>query len=396
LGNGLIIGSIKKDKKLVKNKILGIDASTLGSGGAKRHLLEILKNFNPNYYNISSIKIWGNEKLLNSIPHYNWLQKESPLYLNKNYLYRLFWQIFLKEKTFKNSNIDILFSPFGTYTGNFKPYVSMSRNMLIFDKNERNRFHFFSLMRFKLHLLYYIQKKCFKNSNGIIFISNYAQKTISNLIDIKNVRQVIINHGVSNVFQLPPRLNKQEKEKPHKFLYISSIWPYKHHLNVVKAVCNLHKLGYSVELDIVGSPDHYRSSVKLINELNKEHNRDFIFWYKNVGLEAVESFYKNADSFIFASTCENMPNILIEAMASGLPISCSNFYPMPEFIEDAAVYFDPTDTSSIEKALLLILNNKQLRNEISKKSYNLSQNFTWKKCTDHTFNFINTIINNHE
>jgi len=283
---------------LVKNKIIGIDASTLGSGGAKRHLLEILKNFNPDYFNTLSVKIWGNENLLNLIPNYNWLQKESPLYLNKNYLYRLFWQIFLKEKVFKYSNIDILFSPFGTYIGNFKPYVSMSRNMLIFEKKEKSRFRFFSFMRFKLNLLYYIQKKSFKNSNGIIFISNYAQKTIGNLIDIKNVKQIIINHGVSNVFQLPPRFNQHEKEKPHKFLYISSIWPYKHHLNVVKAVSNLYRLGYNVELDIVGSPDHYRTSINLFKEINNKHNRDFIFWHKNIGLEEVESFYKNADSFI--------------------------------------------------------------------------------------------------
>lgn len=381
---------------MIKNKIIGIDASTLGSGGAKRHLLEILKNFNPDYFNTLSVKIWGNENLLNLIPNYNWLQKESPLYLNKNYLYRLFWQIFLKEKVFKYSKIDILFSPFGTYTGNFKPYVSMSRNMLIFEKKEKRRFRFFSFMRFKLNLLYYIQKKSFKNSNGIIFISNYAQKTIGNLIDIKNVKQIIINHGVSNVFQCPPRLYKQEKEKPHKFLYISSIWPYKHHLNVVKAVRNLHNLGYSVELDIVGSPDHYETSVELFNEIKKDNNRDFIFWYKKVSLDEVESFYKNADSFIFASTCENMPNILIEAMASGLPISCSKYNPMPEFIEDAAIYFDPTEISSIENALILLLTNNKLRNQISNKSYILSQNYNWKKCTDQTFNFINTIINNYE
>ena len=381
---------------MIKNKIIGIDASTLGSGGAKRHLLEILKNFNPDYFNTLSVKIWGNENLLNLIPNYNWLQKESPLYLNKNYLYRLFWQIFLKEKVFKYSKIDILFSPFGTYTGNFKPYVSMSRNMLIFEKKEKSRFPFFSFMRFKLNLLYYIQKKSFKNSNGIIFISNYAQKTISNLIDIKNVKQIIINHGVSNVFQCPPRLYKKERENPHKFLYISSIWPYKHHLNVVKAVRNLHKLGYSVELDIVGSPDYYETSVELFNELKKDNNPDFIFWHKKVSLDEVESFYKNADSFIFASTCENMPNILIEAMASGLPISCSKYYPMPEFIEDAAIYFDPTETTSIENALLLLLTNNELRNLISNKSYILSQNYNWKKCTDQTFNFINTIMNNYE
>lgn len=378
------------------NKIIGIDASTLGSGGAKRHLIELLKNLEPSDFNISLVKIYGGVKLLNSIPNYKWLKKESHLLLDKNIFCRIFWQLFLKEKTFKNSGINILFSPFGTYTGNFKPYVSMSRNMLIFDKNEINRFPFFSLMRLKLYILFFIQKKSFKNSSGIIFISNYAKNIISNIIDINNVKQVIINHGVSNIFHSPPRLNNQENERPYKFLYISSIWPYKHHLNVVKAICNLHKLGYSVELDIVGSPDHYRTAENLKNELNKKNLRSFIHWHQNIGLDEVELFYKNADGFIFASTCENMPNILIEAMASGLPISCSNYFPMPEFIEDAAIYFNPTDLLSIQNALLILLKDTKLSNDISQKSYNLSKKYTWKKCANETFTFINKIVNNHE
>ena len=38
-----------------------------------------------------------------------------------------------------------------------------------------------------------------------------------------------------------------------------------------------------------------------------------------------KNYYHDADAFLFASSCENMPNILLEAMISGLPIisSCS-------------------------------------------------------------------------
>ena len=42
-----------------------------------------------------------------------------------------------------------------------------------------------------------------------------------------------------------------------------------------------------------------------------------------------------ADLFVFASSCENLPNIVIEAMAAGLPIASSRRPPMPEVLEDA-------------------------------------------------------------
>ena len=47
-----------------------------------------------------------------------------------------------------------------------------------------------------------------------------------------------------------------------------------------------------------------------------------------------------------------MPNILIEAMSSGLPILCSNYSPMSEFLKDGGEYFNPTSVESTEKSIL--------------------------------------------
>ena len=44
-------------------------------------------------------------------------------------------------------------------------------------------------------------------------------------------------------------------------------------------------------------------------------------------------FLSNCDLFIFGSSCENMPNTLVEGMASGLPILSSNRGPMPEILK---------------------------------------------------------------
>ena len=61
--------------------------------------------------------------------------------------------------------------------------------------------------------------------------------------------------------------------------------------------------------------------------------------------------YSEHDGIIFASTCENMPNILIESMGCGKPIACSKKLPMPQFLKEGGFYFDALSLNSIISCL---------------------------------------------
>ena len=377
--------------------ILGIDCSASPSGGGRRHLQELFSNFDVKKHRFKKIKLWASQVYLDSLPEYPWLIKMTHPFLDGNVIYKFIWRFFIRDKSI-NNQVDLLFSPFGTYTGKIKPYVSMSRNMLIFDKIERNRF-FISLTWLKLFTLYLIQKKSFKNADGIIYISDYARNYISKIIDLNNISSVIINHGVSKTFDLKPReqfpIERYSKEKPYRILFLSSIWVYKHPLKLLKAIEILYKKGYPIHLNIVGDNAQKKIGDALEAEiliLSRQYS-NFVTWYKDVKLGEVQKHYLNNDMFIFTSTCENMPNILIEAMASGLPICCSSFPPMPEFLEDAGVYIDPLNINQIASTIEKLLLSPQLRTSISEKSYLQSNKFSWDKCADETFNFLYTIAN---
>lgn len=377
--------------------IVGIDCSATPSGGGRRHLNELLINFDANMHQFTAIKLWGDDIFLKSLPSYPWLIKKSHKYLNSNFFYKLIWRTYIRDRSLKNE-IDILFSPFGTYIGNIKPYVSMSRNMLIFDNKERNRF-FISKMWLKLNLLFFIQKKSFQKSNGIIFISEYAKTTISSSINIKKIPNVVINHGVSKNFDFAPRnqlsIGNYSKTNPFKILFLSSIWVYKHPINLLRAFEILLDKGYPIHLNIVGDNAQKKTGNALEKHINflKKKKINNISWFKSVSLEDVRKYYIESDMFVFTSTCENMPNILIEAMATGLPIACSKYPPMPEFLKDAGVYFDPLNVNEIVIAIEKLILDSNLRAIISQKSYKLSSNFSWKNCADSTFNFLYTIAN---
>jgi glycosyltransferase involved in cell wall biosynthesis len=376
--------------------ILGIDASTQGSGGGRRHMIELLSAFSKKKHGFNQVKIWGVQQLLDQLPNETWLIKHTHPYLNKGFFLRTYWQLFIREKAFIGQ-FDVLFSPFGTYTGKIKPYITMSRNMLIFDKKERQRFGF-SLSRLKFKLLFYTQKKSFENSQGIIFISKFASKEIKQQLNLSKISTRIIHHGISNDFNSKPKEQKDISEynldKPFRLLYVSTIWVYKHPWNVAEAVSNLRKKGYPITLDIIGSSEQGKSGKKLKKTLEfLDFQNQFIYWHKDINLNNISKHYHSANAFIFASTCENMPNILLEAMSSGLPIACSSYGPMPEFLKEGGLYFDPLSVSNIEIILEQLLIDSSKRKQIADLAYMESKDYNWQKCADETFSFLSKFIN---
>lgn len=370
-----------------------IDSSNNTSDGGKRYLLELINNFNPNISKIKKIIIWGSEHFLDLFPEKPFLEKCSHPLLNKGLLHKIIWNFYYKEKNLK-TRCDILLVPYGNYLGNIKPYVCVSQNMLYYEKNERSRFGF-SYIRFKLYLSSLIQNKSIKNSSGVIFLSNYAKNKISSSIDIKHIPNNVINFGISSDFKNKPKIQKPIEtysfENSFNLLYVSTIFPYKHHCKVVKAVSSLRKKGYAINIKFIGSGD--KSSVSKLERCIDIHdpNNSFIHWEKNVSITNIKNYYHDADAFLFASSCENMPNILLEAMISGLPIISSCFQPMKEFLLNDAFYFDPTSKSDIQIQLEKFLNDFKKRQSISDNNFINVQKYDWEKCSNNTFQFLEHI-----
>jgi glycosyltransferase involved in cell wall biosynthesis len=61
--------------------------------------------------------------------------------------------------------------------------------------------------------------------------------------------------------------------------------------------------------------------------------------------------YERARAFIYPSTFEGFGMPVLEAMAAGLPVACSDIPPLREVAGDSALYFDPLDESAIATAL---------------------------------------------
>lgn len=378
---------------------LGIDASNIGIGGGVTHLNEILRHIDDVdvLYGIQEIVVFSSSKVLNQLPININLSKVTFPELNKGLLQRVKFQIIGYNREIKK-RCDILFSVTGDYIGGFKPVVGMSRNMLLYERDVwREIKQPKEIIRFWLN--FKKQERCFKNASGIIFISNFAKEYANKVLSISRKEQKIIPHGLSPRFngnvRVQQAITEYNDENPFNFLYVSTVHVYKNQWRVVKSIANLRKRGYPVTLTLIGSVIFKREGTLLYQIIKEvDPNAEFVINKGHIPYEEIDQYYKKASGIIFASNCENMPNILIESMASGVPIVCSNKPPMPEFLKDGGFYFNPKSIESMEAAIEEFLSKPKERQMMAEQNLKEIENYTWEKTAKNTFSFISHIYKN--
>jgi len=384
--------SQSKPKRSHAGLTLGIDAANLRRGGGVTHLVEVLRAGEPGKHGIGQVVVWGGTSTLAQLPDRPWLVKIGPAALNKGLLRRSWWQMFSLSRQAQAVRCDLLFVPGGSYAGWFHPVVTMSQNLLPFQWRELRRYGL-SLASLKLLLRRYIQTRTFRAADGLIFLSEYARQVVSAVIGQAPARPAMIPHGIDARFLLAPRvqraISQYSDEQPFRILYVSIINVYKHQWHVVEAVAALRKAGLPIALDLVG-PAANAKALRRLQAVIRQADPDgaWVSYHGAVAYAELHRQYAAAELGMFASSCENMPNILVETMAAGLPIACSNRGPMPEVLGQAGVYFDPEDPGDIARALRELVDCPELRQAKATASFALCQQYSWQRCADQTFAFL--------
>ena len=376
---------------LTRKIIIGIDATNLRSGGGVTHLVELLSAMQLERLGIVKIVIWGGSQTLSAITDHPWLEKRQPTELNRGLLRRTWWQHYQLSKEAVSAKCDLLFIPGGSYIGRFRPVVTMSQNLLPFELKESLRYGW-SMMTLKLLLLRWIQSRSFHHTNGVIFLTRTAKASVLRVTGPLETKCPIIPHGLNSRFRFAPKkqrlIESYSAECPYRVIYVSIIDQYKHQWHVVEAVSILRRKNWPLTLDLVGPayPPALRRLDAAISHFDPE--REWVRYHGTVDYSELHDLYAQADLGLFASSCENMPNILLETMAAGLPVACSNRGPMPEVLRDTGVYFDPEQPDDIARALREFILSPTLRTEKAEASYSAALAFDWQRCADDTFGFL--------
>ena len=98
--------------------------------------------------------------------------------------------------------------------------------------------------------------------------------------------------------------------------------------------------------------------------------------------------YASADIFLFPSISETYGNVVLEAMASGLPCIVANGGGSADFIEQGVNGFKcrPNDAEDYLSKILVLLTDKSLRRQFVEKGLAQSKNCNWEQLTNVYFN----------
>jgi len=101
----------------------------------------------------------------------------------------------------------------------------------------------------------------------------------------------------------------------------------------------------------------------------------FLGWVEE---KILDGLYRAATCFVLPSLAEGFGLPVLEAMLRGTPVACSRASALPELAGDAALYFDPLDTSSITEALERLLGDDSLRRRLLGAGLDRARAFSWE------------------
>lgn len=118
----------------------------------------------------------------------------------------------------------------------------------------------------------------------------------------------------------------------------------------------------------------------LFRQVEQIELSDRVLFLGYVPDEDKAALLSGACAFVFPSLYEGFGFPVIEAMACGVPVVCSNTSSLPEVAGHAALLIDPLDVDAIAAALNRIVSESDLRQTLIERGYTQARRFTWKAC----------------
>jgi len=358
-----------------------VEAVSARRGGSQTYLRNLFKHYTSKDSErvIVIVHEKSKEKFLNIHPN---IEVLSPKFPSISLFHRWFWQYFILPRLLIRLQAKVVYFPGGSSsirTSTHYKLATACRNMLPFLRKERSRYPV-GYMRVRLWALRYAQSRLFQTADLLIFVSQYAKSIIDRKGD-----SIVIPHGVSDEF----RVATSDLDRPdisNEFvLYVSIIDVYKAQIEVVRAWYALRQMRATRERLVLIGPEYAPYGRRLKREIRKLKLTEEVLILGDLPHSELPSYFHYAKVNLFASSCENCPNILLEALAAGKPVMCSSYEPMPEFASDSVQYFDPYSSIELASKLSVLLDDPDAQLELGNRAARRAGSFVWQEAADRTW-----------
>jgi glycosyltransferase involved in cell wall biosynthesis len=211
-----------------------------------------------------------------------------------------------------------------------------------------------------------------------------SQSTREDLIELAGIapdRIDVVPLGLGAVRRCAPLAERETRARfdlgeRRVVLSLSAKRPHKNLLALLGALARLPAPERPV-LVLPGYATDYELELRArARALDLEADVRFPAW---VSAEELEGLWALTQAFVFPSLYEGFGLPVLEAMARGVPVACSNASSLPEVAGDAALLFDPRDEHAIAEALARLLGDPVFAETLRARGLQRARQFTWER-----------------
>jgi glycosyltransferase involved in cell wall biosynthesis len=234
-----------------------------------------------------------------------------------------------------------------------------------------------------------------RRASALITVSESSKRDLIRLYGVPADKITVVYEAASAVFQ-PASTEQIAAAKAHYglperyLITLGTIEPRKNLLRLVSALRALRQQDPQLALVIVGRTGWLYQ--EFFQELEKLDDRRAVLLPGYVPDEELPAVLSGATALVLASLYEGFGLPILEAMACGTPVVCSNVSSMPELGGDAARYFDPQDTSQMADVIGGVLRDGNLRADMRQRGLEQAARFSWQRTARETLDVYRRVL----
>ena len=292
-----------------------------------------------------------------------------------------FWDQVQLPIALKKEKINLFLSPYYK-----KPFFTPCKSIItIHDLNPlflppismkgwfKNRFYFRILLKLSS-----------RKVDRIITVSQYSKKDIVKYLRVPEEKIEVIYHSINERYR-PLQSNLEKVTSKYginkKFIfYFGNFNPHKNVKALIEAYYKLpQEIKNEYQLVLGGRRDKQCLGLeRMVKHLKIEEKVVFTGFISEENLPLI---YSAAEHFVFPSLREGFGLPPLEAMACGTPVITSNVSSLPEVVGEAGILVSPYKVYEIKEAIVRVLADSVLRNDLIQKGLNRAKRFTPEKTT---------------
>jgi glycosyltransferase involved in cell wall biosynthesis len=228
-----------------------------------------------------------------------------------------------------------------------------------------------------------------EQATRIITISEHAKKCLIERYGIAPDKIDVIYIGYSPQFRKLDDLAGQEAVRARYGLrrpfmyYPAATWPHKNHKRLLAAF-KILKERYRFDGQLVLSGIAMQGNDQVLEEIRRLGLSDEVIVLGYLPYDDLPSLYNLARLMVFPSLFEGFGIPLVEAMACGCPVACSDVTSIPEVAGDAALTFDPLAADDMAEQILKLWSDEALRRDLIARGLDRVKLFSWDNMAQQT------------